>query len=751
MIQPSSLKRKRPQQHGHKRRVILLLDLDCFYAQCECVRLGLNVIETSLALLQWDSVLAVTYPARKLFDVKRGDSWDSIKQKVKKYNEDHNENKNCYCISVPILTTRDAAEPSTENDPYAKNEEIGGDNTDALCNKVECDETTNIVKNEYDEIFLQSKSDQEVALKLESGVRKYSTEGKASIERYRIASRRIFETVLGWIDEHYKSDEIILERASIDEFFLDVTKACSDDGSSFVKDHDLQEALDQTLIVGKKESNEESFRDYNDNVDEDFDPQSQRSIQLGCWIGHQIRKRVYNKLGFTLSAGVSCNKTIAKLTTSYGKPNGQAVTYDSAIEYILNDTQIKKCRNLGGKLGKKVIALLPTDVTPTVGAIAKYLSLTDLQRGLADEDGENPKWIYDLSRGIDHEQVLSKNESAIPKSITCFKALPFHKLGYSIDDAAKWIQLLAEELISRVDRDTKRHNRYPRSCNVQYNLKQASTSKNRHQPDKSIRFTFPSSKLLTSQAKIEALMETVPQIIRNKEGNNLYRLTRIGLCAIDFVSQVSNCNSINSYFLAAPTRKTEGQPTNTLQPIVLADNDLYTTYTQKPTTCTVPIKTAPLNSGDYSPSVAAKTSMVQVSPSVPDSDLEYAKMLQIELNGIDDDVQCVDPQHLVQSKKKQVASDDDHDIEFGSVMPSEGSSSADDIHNYGNAQSHTVDSVKKSAATSTADFHQEDIDLVLAKKLQAKYDSENRLLDAIDMKHKSKSKIRRIDTFFQKK
>jgi hypothetical protein len=33
-------------------RIILLLDLDCFYAQCERVRLGLDPETCSLALLQ---------------------------------------------------------------------------------------------------------------------------------------------------------------------------------------------------------------------------------------------------------------------------------------------------------------------------------------------------------------------------------------------------------------------------------------------------------------------------------------------------------------------------------------------------------------------------------------------------------------------------------------------------------------------------------------------------------------------------
>jgi nucleotidyltransferase/DNA polymerase involved in DNA repair len=52
-------------------RCIVHLDLDCFYAQTERLRLRLPP-ETPLVVVQWGSVLAVSYPARA-FGIKRGD------------------------------------------------------------------------------------------------------------------------------------------------------------------------------------------------------------------------------------------------------------------------------------------------------------------------------------------------------------------------------------------------------------------------------------------------------------------------------------------------------------------------------------------------------------------------------------------------------------------------------------------------------------------------------------------------------
>lgn len=47
---PAATKRS-PRKDDNRERVILLLDMDCFYAQCETVRLGLDP-NIPLALMQ---------------------------------------------------------------------------------------------------------------------------------------------------------------------------------------------------------------------------------------------------------------------------------------------------------------------------------------------------------------------------------------------------------------------------------------------------------------------------------------------------------------------------------------------------------------------------------------------------------------------------------------------------------------------------------------------------------------------------
>lgn len=66
--EPMQMERRRDPAFG--RRVIIHLDLDCFYAQVEQRRLNLSADEP-IAVQQWGSLLAVNYVARK-FGVLRG-------------------------------------------------------------------------------------------------------------------------------------------------------------------------------------------------------------------------------------------------------------------------------------------------------------------------------------------------------------------------------------------------------------------------------------------------------------------------------------------------------------------------------------------------------------------------------------------------------------------------------------------------------------------------------------------------------
>lgn len=491
-----------PSSSSWPCRVVLLLDLDCFYAQCERVRLGLDADNTSLALLQWDSVLAVTYPARNAYNIKRGDSWDAVSSK---------SNGNCLALHLPILTKQDA----TTSDAAAKHEES--------------------VEEAYAKVYCLSPEEQEKVRQLELGVRRYAHEGKACLERYRIASSRIFGVITSTLEKLLGKGNYVLERASIDEMFIDVTKYCWEQNEDVA---DTFDAVAKTVVVGRDKTSsgplpDNDEDDENDDTATECDPQIQQALERGCLVAHEVRKAVYETLGFTLSAGISTSKLVAKLGASYGKPNGQAVIMPSSIPQVMQETEIRKVRNLGGKIGKQVQALLPPNEPMTMGSIARLLSLPTLTEKLGKETG---KMVFDACRGMDEEPV-KVTAGALVKSITAFKS--FTKTSIDSRELTEWIALLATDVISRVQLDATRNNRYPKSCNIQYTC---SKEGRQERVTRSVRIPFPRDDGGDVKAK---LVQQARDAVYAKEGKvSLYRL---GLCAVDFQMKMTN-GGIASFF-----------------------------------------------------------------------------------------------------------------------------------------------------------------------------------------------------------
>ncbi|GAX25856.1 DNA polymerase eta [Fistulifera solaris] len=485
----------------HHQRVILLLDLDCFYAQCECVRLGFDVTTTPLALLQFNSALAVTYPARNLFSIARNDGWESIRDK---------SGGECYAVHVPLLPVDTTTATTTTS-------------------------LTETLQEEYDSLYKLSKEQQEEARKRDLGVRRFAAEGKASIECYRIASAKIFETVHEFLEtEKAQMDDtnvkIMLERASIDEFFLDVTDAVNKNEDYWNARQDLLEenSILQTTHLIRPEG-EESV------------PWNGVVFRRACLLAHQLRQYVRNTLSFTMSCGISVNKTLAKLSAGYGKPNGQALLLPEYVEYLLEQTQIRKCRNLGGKVGAAVQSLLPQDVPTTVASIAKYLSMPQLVEGF---HGDEPtaRWVYDVARGIDPQPVEAKNTGALTKTITTFKSFT----ACPVSDTTSWIELLARDIVTRIEKDAHRNNRYPRVCTIHYhptvkihaNADRFDKRKLLYQ-NKSFRTSFPPQRLETD-AKVRHLVHDIQSKLLQhcKESNS--NIDRLGIAASDFIT-IASC------------------------------------------------------------------------------------------------------------------------------------------------------------------------------------------------------------------
>lgn len=75
--------------------------------------------------------------------------------------------------------------------------------------------------------------------------------------------------------------------------------------------------------------------------------QNKKGNPSASLIAQEIRKRIFEEVGLTASAGISVNKFVAKIASDYNKPNGQKTVSPEEVEAFLEQLDIKKFYGIG--------------------------------------------------------------------------------------------------------------------------------------------------------------------------------------------------------------------------------------------------------------------------------------------------------------------------------------------------------------------------------------------------------------------
>ncbi|QYD67520.1 DNA polymerase IV [Paraburkholderia edwinii] len=202
-----------------------------------------------------------------------------------------------------------------------------------------------------------------------------------AMEKYRIASRQIMA-----IYRDYTAD---VEPLSLDEAYLDVTHTDRCKGSA-------------TLMA------------------------------------EEIRERVRETVGVTVSAGVAPNKFVAKIASDWNKPDGLYVVRPSEVDAFVAALPVRKIFGVG-----KVTAAKLEKFGLTTCAQLREWPLVDLHRHF----GVFGKRLYELSRGIDERPVHAHQErKSISVETTYVTDL------HTLDECANELRELAGQLDARIER-----------------------------------------------------------------------------------------------------------------------------------------------------------------------------------------------------------------------------------------------------------------------------------------------------------
>ncbi|VDM52499.1 unnamed protein product [Angiostrongylus costaricensis] len=185
---------------------------------------------------------------------------------------------------------------------------------------------------------------------------------KADIQKYRDASAEVFD-VLNSFD-----DRIVVERASVDEAFLDLTE---------MVDQKIVENFRNVYLFQLLSNMSSAFPTTHlaDGTDKDGDEEYDRESKVRSWLEvhcvlqvfldllrlaiaahtiEQMRAKIRERTQFFCSAGVANNKMLAKLVCSRHKPRQETVLPSEFVDIIFVETPIGEVRMLGGKLGHAI-------------------------------------------------------------------------------------------------------------------------------------------------------------------------------------------------------------------------------------------------------------------------------------------------------------------------------------------------------------------------------------------------------------
>ncbi|MCZ8198283.1 MAG: DNA polymerase IV [Flavobacterium sp.] len=157
-------------------------------------------------------------------------------------------------------------------------------------------------------------------------------------------------------------------------------------------------------------------------------------------IAQEIRKRIYDELGLTASAGISINKFVAKVASDYNKPNGQKTIGPDEVIPFLEQLPIRKFYGVGKVTTEKMYQL-----GIFTGLDLKNKSLEFLEKHF----GKTGTFYYHVVRGIHNGQVKSNH---IAKSVAAE-----HTFNENLTSEIFMLEKL-ERIAAELERRLKKHN-----------------------------------------------------------------------------------------------------------------------------------------------------------------------------------------------------------------------------------------------------------------------------------------------------
>ena len=381
--------------------------------------------------------------------------------------------------------------------------------------------------------------------------------GKADLTKYRDAGKEVIEVLLQFGG--------IVERASIDEAYLDLSELVENELQALVSSESrikCDEVLN-TYVVGYN-TDEKNPATWFASVQSDSN-QDINSLRLliGAKIVEKMRAEVFDKTKFRCSAGIAHNKMLAKFSCGINKPNKQTILPQEEVSDLFKSVPLCKLRGLGGKLGADVSLKLNCEYVSDLASLALNVIRNSY-------DDKTSQWLYNISKGIDLEEVKDRD---LPKSIGCGKNFRGPEILSSKEKVEYWMKQLCEELSIRLNKDRECNKRIARGLTVSVNQEGYG-----HRTLSGPLFSYETEKIFRQA------MELIAKLNQSKE-KELWRpkLLNLSISSSKFTepSTLEKNNSVANYF-SGQTSQREIESSEKLDTIDFAKELFPTLWAENP-------------------------------------------------------------------------------------------------------------------------------------------------------------------------
>ena len=267
----------------------------------------------------------------------------------------------------------------------------------------------------------------------------------------------------------------------------------------------IKEFADVFEYVGR----DEAYLDVSTRTDGDFDKASH--------LAQQLKNAVRRSSRLSCSVGVSSNKLVAKIASSFKKPDGLTIISPEKIESFLDPLPIRTIPGIGNK----------TESVFTNMGLETILQLKNLDVfSLNSKFGRKvAAYIYNAARGIDDEPVSPRQEAVQYSRIITLK-----QDSKEYDFLAKNLDKICDDIHSTIILE----NIIFKSVGIQFvqsDLSNKTKSKTLRNPTSSL----------------EELKKTVMQLLREALEDQQLLVRRIGVRVSD-LSKISGQDNITRYF-----------------------------------------------------------------------------------------------------------------------------------------------------------------------------------------------------------